>query len=86
MTSGGFLRWLHSGKTVNCVYSSSGLARLISAWPNNGVFVLTWEECREGEQYNEQNFTRDERHQFDTAEELLAFVEKAGYPPSAFSP
>ena len=49
-------------------------------------FVLTWEECRDGDQYNEHAYTRDERHQFETAEQVLAFVSQAGYPASLFSP
>lgn len=86
MSPDGFLQRLRSGKAVNCVYKSGALAGLISAWPYGGGFVLTWEECRDGDQYNEHAYTRDERHQFDTAEQVLAFAEQAGYPASAFSP
>jgi hypothetical protein len=31
-------------------------------------------------------YARDERHTFETAEDLLAFVEANGYPASAFRP
>jgi hypothetical protein len=86
MTSEGFLRRLLAGKVVNCTYHRDGLAGLISAWPYGGGFVLTWEECREGDQYNEHAYTRDERHLFGTAGEVLAFVERCGYPATAFSP
>jgi len=50
------------------------------------VDVLTWEECHSGDQHNEHVYTRDERKQFDSAEQVLAFVEQAGYPASAFRP
>jgi hypothetical protein len=71
MSPDGFLRRLLSGKAVNCVYRAGELTGLISAWPNGGGFVLTWEECRDGDQYNEHGYTRDERHQFGTADQVL---------------
>jgi hypothetical protein len=86
MTPEGFLRRLGAGKVVNCVYRRDGLSGLISAWPHGGGFVLTWEECRNGDQYNEHAYTRDERHVFEKAEDVLAFVERAGYPASEFGP
>ncbi len=82
----GFLRRLRSGKVVNCLYWKGELAGLISAWPHAGAFILTWEECRDGDQYNENAYTRDERHQFETAEQVLTVVEQAGYPASASGP
>jgi hypothetical protein len=78
MSTDGFLLRLRSGKAVNCVYRLNDLVGLISSWLHDGAFVLTWEECRDGDQYNEQAYTRDKRHQFETAEQVLAFVEQAG--------
>jgi len=86
MTSEGFLRRLHAGKAVNCTYRQGELSGLVAAWPHGDGFVLTWEECQEGDQYNEHAYTRDERHVFNTAEEVLAFVQQAGHPASAFGP
>jgi hypothetical protein len=86
MSPDGFLNRLRSGKSVNCVYRSGDLTGLISAWPHAGVFVLTWEECRDGDHYNEHAYTRDERREFGTADEVLAFVERGGHLASEFSP
>jgi hypothetical protein len=86
MTTEGFLRRLRAGKVVNCTYHQGDLTGLIAAWAHGGGFVLTWEECRTGDQYNENAYTRDERYEFATAEEVLAFVEGKGYPASAFGP
>jgi len=86
MSREGFLRRLRDAKAVNCIYSRGEIEGLISAWAHGGQFVLTWEECPLGEQHNESNYTRDERHEFATAEEVLAFVEHCGYPASAFRP
>ena len=79
-----FLRRLRSGKRVSCIYRVGELTGLIEAWLHDGRFVLTWEECREGEQYNEHAYTRDERQLFATAEDVLAFVERGGHPASEF--
>lgn len=86
MTPEGFRDRLSAGKAVNCVYRAGELAGLISAWGYDGGFVLTWEECRDGDQYDESAYTRDERHRFATAEEVLTFVEDRGYPASRFEP
>lgn len=86
MTSEGFLRRLRTGKVVHCTYRRGELAGLISACPHDGGFALTWEECRDGDQYDEHAYTRDERHLFGTADEVLEFVERRGYPASSFGP
>lgn len=86
LTPEGFHERLRAGTVVNCVYRAGELAGLISAWRYESAFVLTWEECRDGDQYNEESYTRDERHRFATTEEVLAFVEQAGFPASRFGP
>jgi hypothetical protein len=86
MTTEEFLRRLGAGKVVNCTYQRGELTGLISAWAHKGQFILTWEECKAGRQYDEHAFTRDERHVFDTAEKVLAFVERSAFPVSEFTP
>ena len=86
MSREGFLRRLLASRAVNCTYTQGDAAGLISAWAYEGRFVLTWEECPAGQQYDESTYTRDERHEFVSAEDVLAFVEWSGYPASAFSP
>lgn len=86
MTAAGFLQRLGIGKAVNCVYQVGDRAGLISAWSYGEGFVLTWEECPGGNQYNEHTYSRDERYEFRTAQEVLTFVEQSGYPAAAFQP
>jgi hypothetical protein len=86
MSPEGFVQRLRDAKAVNCTYQRGGNEGLISAWAHDGRFVLTWEECSAGRQYDESTYTRDERHEFATAEQVLAFVERGGYPASAFEP
>lgn len=83
-TPDAFVRRLRSGKRVSRTYRAGELTGLIEAWPHDGRFVLTWEECRDGDQYDEHAYTRDERHQFDTADEVLDFVVRSGHPASGF--
>jgi len=86
MTPEGFLRRLHARKAVNCTYRNGELSGLISAWAYKDGFVLTWEECRDGHQEDESLYTRDERREFASAEEVLAFVESSGFPSGRFAP
>ena len=86
MTNERFLERLGHGKVVNCVYNFDDVEGLISAWSLEGRFILTWEECPSGNQYDESTYTRDERHEFKTAEAVLEFVERNGCPASSFSP
>lgn len=87
MSREGFLRRLHAGKAVNCIYRrGDDHSGLISAWAYEGRFILTWEECRDGDFNNEEAYTRDERYEFASPEEVLTFVEQRGHPPSAFKP
>ena len=86
MTPNEFLKRLQSGKAVNCIYRNDDLVGLINAWLYEGTFILTWEECKYGGQNDEETCSRDERRKFQTAEEVLAFVEKSGYGADAFRP
>ena len=86
MTRGGLLRRLEGGRVANHRYAQGVLRGLVSAWRYEGRFVLTWEESRDGDQHDEQAYTRDERHLFGTAEELVAFVEQRGETAEDFHP
>ena len=86
MTRGGLLRRLEDGWVANHRYAQGVLRGMVSAWRHQGRFVLTWEECRDGDQSNENRYTRDERHRFAAAEAVLEFLEQAGYPASRFGP
>ena len=86
MTRGGLLRRLEDGRVANHRYVQGVLRGLVSAWRHQGRFVLTWEECRDGNQHDEYAYTRDERHLFANAEELVAFVEQRGLAAEDFHP
>jgi hypothetical protein len=86
VTRGGLIQRLQNGRPADHRYAQGELRGLVSAWRHEGRFVLTWEESREGDQHNEHAYTRDERHLFTTAEELLAFVEQQGLTAADFRP
>ena len=86
MTRGGLLQRLQNGRPADHRYAQGALRGLVSAWRHEGRFVLTWEESRNGDQHNEHAYTRDERHLFATAEELVAFVEQQGLTAEDFRP
>ncbi len=86
MKRAAFLQRLRDGSAVGHQYRApEGQAGQISLWKHEGRIVLTWEECRDGDQFNENRYTRDEIHHFDTAEEALSFVEASGFNPEKFT-
>jgi len=84
MTTDDFLQGLRSGSGVNCIFRAGDLGGMIAVYPFNGVFVLHWEEYRDEEHRNRGDYRRDEMHRFEAAEDVLAFVERSGYPASGF--
>jgi hypothetical protein len=87
LTSGEFLLLLRTDETAPyCTYQAGDLFGMIAIYPFNQVFVLHWEEYRDGDRRNRQAYLRDEMHCFESADEVLAFVEQAGYPAEVFSP
>jgi hypothetical protein len=86
LTREGFLNRLRSGKSAICIYQEDGKSGLINTWLHEQQFILTWEECLDGDQYNENEYTRDERYIFQSAEQLLIFLESTGYTAEQLSP
>jgi hypothetical protein len=86
MTLRTFMRRLAGGKVNNFTYTHTSKEGLVSVWKHAGSFVLTWEECPKGSQYDESSYTRDERHTFATVEELLGFLATNKLTPESFTP
>ena len=59
---------------------------LIATWRHENIFVLTWEECADGDQYDEDNYTRDEVHHFQTVDDVLRFLEENALDATQFEP
>ncbi len=86
MKAATFRQRLEAGKSVSYLYHTEDKAGVINLWRYGGQFVLTWEECRDGDQYNEQNYTRDETLRFDTLEAVEAFLAQNALLPEHFTP
>lgn len=81
-----FCQRLREGKSVNYVYEAEGNTGLVATWRHENVFVLTWEECADGDVYNEQSYTRDEVHHFQTVDAVLRFLEANALDATQFKP
>lgn len=81
-----FLLRLTSGKSLRHVYDAGALTGLVRIWTYEGFFVLTWEECPIGEQYDESTYTKDLREVFATPAEVLAYLSREGLSPESFTP
>ena len=86
MTRETFRKRLESGKSNHSIFEAPGREGVVTVWIHQGSYVLTWEECPPGEQYNEHLYTRDERHLFETLDDLLAFLDRRGLPLDQFHP
>lgn len=81
-----FLSRLESGKSWSLIYKNKDRQGLVEVWRHGGWFIVTWEECPHGQQYDEAEYTRDERYQFDSGEELMAFLEANNLDLKSFKP
>ena len=81
-----FVARLENGKANNFLYSANGRDGLIVVWKYMGLYIMTWEECLPGKQYDESDYTRDERLEFTNVEEMIAFLRDQGIDPTAFVP
>jgi hypothetical protein len=81
-----FINRIKNQLVNNLIYQASYLEGLISVWKNQNSIILTWEECPIGEQYNEHLYTRDDRHVFETIDELFKFLTANNVDANSFTP
>jgi len=86
MNSDSFKRCLENGKGVAAVFNKKEKQVLINVWKLKDVFILTWEECPRGEQFDESSYTRDDRHEFDSVDDVCKFLEKESVGFATFKP
>jgi hypothetical protein len=81
-----FRKRLEDGRCNNHLYTSGDKEGLISVWKHQGNYVLTWEECPKGAQYNESSYTRDERYLLASVDEVIRFLIENGLTVETFRP
>ena len=81
-----FLDRLEKNKSNVFTYSTANKENMVNVWRYEGKYVLTWEECPPGQQYDESTYTRDERYEFGAVDELLRFLEQSGLSTESFTP
>lgn len=79
-----FVDGILRGETYAHLYSCDDSRGLIQVWQYRDVFILTWEECPDGMQYDEDSYTRDERMEFSSIDSMLAFFEANQLTTSSF--
>lgn len=81
-----FHQRLQSGKGVTYLYRLPDWHGGINIWKYEAIFVLTWEESRYGDEYNEHAYTRDEVHHFEDVGSVIAFLQSHHIDLEAFTP
>ena len=79
-----FIKELKDGTALHYLYTEDKYEGAINIWKYNDEFILTWEECEQGNQYNESSYTKDDRFTFKTVEEVLVFLGKKTIPVEGF--
>jgi hypothetical protein len=74
MTLDALKRRLEQGKPFDYSYSEGGKEGLISIWRHGERFILTWEESEHGGQLDESQYSRDERQEFSSAEQVADYL------------
>lgn len=86
MTEATFIARIESGKSNYLIYSSEGKDGLVSVWKHDGSYILTWEECPAGQQYDESTYTRDQTQRFAAREQVIEFLKSHGLNVREFKP
>lgn len=81
-----FIARIESGKSCSHLYKRDGKESMINVWKHLQSYILTWEECLPGKQYDESEYTRDERKEFASVELLIDFLKEQGIDPESFVP
>jgi len=86
MTHKTFEERLEIGKVNHLVYTSNGREGLVSVWKYQSEYILTWEECPAGKQYDESSYCRDDRHTFSCPDDISIFLSRNGLDINSFGP
>jgi len=86
VTRDGLIKRLQDGKAVNLKYSKEGLSGIVNIWRYDNKYIITWEECEDGNQWNESAFTKDEKYEFKTIDEVMKFIDKHSFDINSFRP
>lgn len=86
MTKEGFLKRLEDKKVNNYLYTNNQVEGIVAVWKYKDKYILTWEECHFGEQYNENRYTKDQKHIFEDFDQLIDFLEKNNLQIKDFVP
>ena len=69
------LSLLTAGETLELIIDHEASQSLVKVWMYEGEYVLTWEQCPNGMQYDEPSYLRDERHVFANQADLMDFID-----------
>ena len=86
MTRNGFIEAVERGKSRYYRYATEKLEGMISVWKHEQKYVVTWEECPPGQQYDESTYTRDDVFHFTSTDDLLKFLADSQIPIDHFEP
>ncbi len=81
-----FVKRLEKGKSNHHIYKKDGSEGLISIWKCDKIYILALEECEEGYQFDEPSYTKDDRYEFKTIDEIIIYLENNSLSVDLFTP
>ena len=77
MTEQNFRKLLSRGTAVGYNYKNDGQAGLVNIWLYKDRFIISWEECKDGDQFNESNYTRDDLNDFPDINSVIEYLNNS---------
>ena len=90
MTREALIKRLEQRRSIQALYvrleNGRELQGRVGIDAEDNSFVLIWEECPSGQQFNENMYTRDEFLRFESLEPLMQFLDESGLNLDLFRP
>jgi len=84
MTKQNFRKLLSRGTAVHYKYKNDGQAGVVNIWLYKNRFVISWEECKDGDQFNESNYTRDDLNNFPDIDSVIDYLNSSSLSVEPF--
>jgi len=79
-----FINRLQNRRPVVYKYKDGELVGQVNIWFHLDKYNCSWEECRDGDQYNEDSYTRDFVREFDSIDDVIEFLRTENLSPTVF--
>ncbi len=84
MTEQNLRKFLSRGTALYYKYKNNGQAGMVNIWFYKDRFIISWEECKDGDQFNESSYTRDDLNDFSNIDSVIDYLNNSNIPVELF--